>query len=740
MITGYIASTLDGGATTLKRDGSDFSASIFGKLLKADNITIWTDVSGVYSADPRKVPEAQIISEVSYSEAIELAYFGAKVIHPKTMFPAISDKIPIFIRNTFEADHPGTRIYLPPAKGETAREMCVCGFTTMDNISLINVEGTGMRGVPGIASRLFSALKTINVSVLFIAQSSSENSICFALKDIYSAQAVKTLEETFFFELKEGSITGIKEIMGCSIIAAIGDGMSNVPGVSGIFFGALGTAKVNILSVAQGCDERNISAVVDTSQAAKALRAVHAAFWLSSLDLSVALIGTGRVGSAIIQMLINQVRIMEDRFGIKINIRAVANSKKMILSKDLTPDLKAKLRTFFSFLRSPTASRKGSDVENGGLSNTSSMSQIHLSRSLSSSSSSLNAMSSIKKSHSNVSLSDVQDMMACEDDEKMSATDMKVLLDHVVGGDNSNTVIIDATNSNSIAALHPTWLQRGAHVVTANKRGIANGLELYNEIMKSAGLQKRMYLSEVTIGASLPIRTTLHDILHSGDAVHQIVGLMSVSAGTVITEMTENGLSFTQAIEKTYSTGLFEDDVFEDLAGVEVAQKLLVLARELGAPMALDDIEIEPLAKRREVKNWASLGDTFKEEDAMWAKRVADAKSRGCCLRYVQRIQCVPPVELGNADDGIDSDVPTITACVRLEEVPEHSMYGLVKGPVYYFAFHTERYMQYPLVVQGPLSDSANTASGIVGDILRLAKSLGAKDKGPAAAIRRMSF
>ena len=213
LITGYIASTRDGIATTLKRDGSDFSASIFGKMLKASGITIWTDVSGVYSADPRRVPEAQIIPEVSYTEAIELAYFGAKVIHPKTMAPAIMDSIPIFIRNTFAPDEGCTRIYLPPAKGEDLRERCVCGFSTVDNISLLNIEGTGMIGVPGIAHRLFGSLKNASISVMFIAQASSEHSICFATKESSTAAAKKAIEEAFFYELKQGLVTNIRVIL-----------------------------------------------------------------------------------------------------------------------------------------------------------------------------------------------------------------------------------------------------------------------------------------------------------------------------------------------------------------------------------------------------------------------------------------------------------------------------------------------------------------------------------------------
>eukprot|EP01035_Chromulina_nebulosa_P021211 gene21211-27476_t len=273
LITGYIATSLTGISTTLKRDGSDFSASIFGKMLKASGITIWTDVSGVYSADPRRVSEAQIISDVSYTEAIELAYFGAKVIHPKTMAPAILDKIPIYIRNTFAPSHPGTKIFLPPIKGQVLREHSVCGFTTVDGIALLNIEGTGMIGVPGIAHRLFGALKAANISVMFIAQASSEYSICFATKEIHVESAKKAISEAFFYELKQGLISNIRIISKCAIIAAVGESMSNTPGVSGIFFGALGDASVNILSISQGCDERNISAVVYASEATKALRA-----------------------------------------------------------------------------------------------------------------------------------------------------------------------------------------------------------------------------------------------------------------------------------------------------------------------------------------------------------------------------------------------------------------------------------------------------------------------------------
>lgn len=681
MITGYIATSIDGVATTLKRDGSDFSASIFGKMLRATAITIWTDVSGVYSADPRRVPEAQIIPEVSYTEAIEFAYFGAKVIHPKTMAPAITNNIPIYIRNTFEPEHKGTRISLPPVKGQILREKCVCGFSTVDDISLLNIEGTGMIGVPGIAHRLFGSLKAANISVMFIAQASSEHSICFATKNSCTSLARKSIEEAFFYELKQGLISNIRVITECSIIAAVGESMSNMPGVSGIFFGALGDASINVLSISQGCDERNISAVVYAKDATRALRAVHSAFWLSSLDLNIGIIGTGRIGSALLQTLLDQLRNISERFDLNVNIRGVANSKKMLLGENLTDNLKSKLHLF----------------------NCSSMKPTGLSR-----------------SHSNVSLHDVETCMA---DDDAVACDLDRFYDHIISGGTPHAIIIDATPSADVAGLHPTWLKKGAHIVTANKKALSSSLSLYNDVVEAVRSHNRLYMSEVTIGASLPIRNTLNDLLCSGDAVHSIVGLMSVSVGTVLNDLCDGDMSFSAAVEKTYKQGLFEDDVFLDLEGTEAAMKLLILARELGVAMELSDIKVEPLAIRRTIDSWDSISGSFTQEDTYLKQRADDAKAKGCTLRYVQRIECHPAAELGPQNI-------TATATVRLEEVPLDSAYALVKGAIYHFSFHTERYAQHPLIVQGPLSDSANTASGILGDVLRVAKSIGAKDRG----------
>lgn len=417
-------------------------------------------------------------------------------------------QIPIYIRNTFEPAHPGTRIFLPPAKGQLVRENCVCGFSTVDNISLLNLEGTGMIGVPGVAHRLFGALKVANVNVMFIAQASSEHSICCAMRDTYTAAAKRAIEEAFFYELKQGIISQVREINNCSIIAAVGESMSNMPGVSGLFFGALGGAQVNVLSVAQGCDERNISAVVYMRDAAKALRAVHAAFWLSALEINICIVGAGRVGSAVIQTILDQSSILERRFGLNIKLRGVANSSHMLTGTDLSQMMRSKLNAFLPVPSSeavpspPVASPLSSQVDTHARTRTHRYACTHKHRHIVSLSLSLDLMtclwqSALKRTHSNVSLEDVVAIMGEEHDHRVP-TDLAALLESVNSGDTSHAIVVDATNSEEVAALHPQWLLAGAHVVTANKRGLSSSLPLYNSIMSTAQEKKRMYMSEVS--------------------------------------------------------------------------------------------------------------------------------------------------------------------------------------------------------------------------------------------------
>ncbi len=276
IVTGFIATTTKGKQTTLGRNGSDFSGSIFGALLNAIEITIWTDVDGVLSADPRLVPNAQAIDQLSYNEAMELAYFGAKVIHPQTMAPAVARDIPIFIRNTFAPHKRGTLICANPVSA-----LKVKGITTIDPVALVNLEGAGMIGVPGTAHRLFGALRDSGISVILISQGSSEHSICFAIPEAQAVRAEEAVRRAFDAELRDGQIQHVEVALGMSILAVVGDGMAGAHGVAAKVFNSLGDAAISVRAIAQGASERNISVVVDGKGAARALRAVHAAFYLS---------------------------------------------------------------------------------------------------------------------------------------------------------------------------------------------------------------------------------------------------------------------------------------------------------------------------------------------------------------------------------------------------------------------------------------------------------------------------
>ena len=331
-ITGFVAGTETGAATTLGRNGSDYSASIFGQLLGADEIFIWTDVDGVFSADPRLVPEAVILSEMSYSEVAELAYFGATVVHPATMAPAIESGCVIWIKNSLNPESPGTKIH-KNAKSDRA----VKGFSTINKITLLNIEGSGMVGVPGVAERLFGSLRTAGVNVVLISQGSSEQSICLAVTEAQSAAACAAVERAFANEIRQGLIQKIQVTKDVSILAAVGDNMVRSPGIAGKVFTALGQSGVNVRAIAQGSSERNISVVIDSSDAMKALRTVHSSFILPHQRISVGLIGVGLIGGMFLNQLHGKLSELKTRYEVDVQVRAIANSKKMLLSATEIP-------------------------------------------------------------------------------------------------------------------------------------------------------------------------------------------------------------------------------------------------------------------------------------------------------------------------------------------------------------------------------------------------------------------
>jgi aspartokinase/homoserine dehydrogenase 1 len=276
VVTGFIAATKSGVTTTLGRGGSDYTAAILGACLDSDEVWLWTDVDGVMTADPRVVPQARTLPEISYAEAAELSYFGAKVLHPKTILPAVERGIPLRIVNTFNPSHPGTLIVAEARPSEFA----VKGITSIESLSLVTVEGRGMLGVPGIAARVFTAVAQEGISVLMISQSSSEQNICFVIRQEAVDCALKALESAFETELARRNVDRIWAQNEVAIVAVVGAGMKGTPGIAARVFGALGKHEVNVISIAQGSSEYNISFVVDEGDMEDAVRYIHQEFGL----------------------------------------------------------------------------------------------------------------------------------------------------------------------------------------------------------------------------------------------------------------------------------------------------------------------------------------------------------------------------------------------------------------------------------------------------------------------------
>jgi aspartokinase/homoserine dehydrogenase 1 len=633
VVTGYVASDPQGLQTTLGRNGSDFSASIFAALLDAEEIVIWTDVDGVLSADPRRVPDAKVIDALSYNEAMELAYFGAKVIHPQTMAPAVEREIPIWIRNTFAPERPGTVISARPDGA-----MAVKGITSIEGVALINLEGAGMIGVPGTAHRLFGALREEDISVILISQGSSEHSICFAIPEAQSSRAGQVVRRAFATELREGQIHSVEVSHGCAIIAVVGDGMAGTHGVSAKVFGALGKSAVNIRAIAQGASERNISAVIDGRDAAKALRAVHSSFYLSPYTLSIGLVGPGTVGSVLLDQLASQAARLKRDFNIDLRVRGIAGSRQMVLAER--------------------------EIDLGGW------------------------------------------RRALENAEPV---DLERFARHVAAEHLPHRVIIDCTADAGVGQRYAEWLAAGIHVVTPNKKANSGAMAYYRELREAGRRSGAHFLYEANVGAGLPVIMTLRDLRETGDEVRAIEGIFSGTLAYLF-NIYDGSVPFSQIVREAKAKGYTEPDPRDDLSGMDVARKLIILGREMGLELELDDVEVESLVPAAlagcSVDEFlARLG----ESDQAMLSMLEAARSAGQVLRYVGRLSAD-----GRATVGIQ----------RLGTDHAFAHLALTDNIV---RFVTARYAENPLIVQGPGAGPAVTAGGVFGDLLRLAAYLGAR-------------
>jgi len=632
VVTGFVARDPEGRTTTLGRNGSDYSAAIFANLFDAGELIIWTDVDGVLSADPRLVPDAVCLPSMSYAEACELAYFGAKVLHPQTLAPVQSRGIPLCIRNTLNPAAPGTRIVERNGDEGTL----VKGLTIVRDMAVLELVGNGMVGVPGTAEQLFAALHGASVSVTMISQGSSEHSICCVVRASQVERARAAVEAAFAEAMADARTQAVNVTPGIAILAAVGDGMVGIPGVSARLFGALAQARVNIRAIAQGASERNISVAIADGDATRALRAAHSAFWLSPQTVSVGVIGPGQVGRALLSQMAAVLPRLRARSQVDLRLRGIANSGYMALDH-------------FAI-------------------------------------------------HPDAAIERLADNTA-------EAFDVDAFGAHVRAEHLPHALIVDCSGSDAIARRYPEWLAAGIHVVTPSKHAGSGDWAHYVAIREAQRGGGR-FLYEATVGAGLPVIQTLRNLIDTGDELHAIDGMLSGTLAWLFNSF-DGSRPFSALVREARELGYTEPDPRDDLSGLDVARKLVILAREAGQELSLDDVAIESLVPGH---LQAVPRDEFlarlEELDAPMQARLDDARARGLGLRHIAHL---------SRDNGARVGVVALPA----EHACRHTRLtdNLVQ-------FTTERYASNPLVVQGPGAGPQVTAAGVFGDVLAIAHSL----------------
>lgn len=634
MAPGFIASDAEGNTTTLGRGGSDYTGAIYAAALQADVLEIWTDVSGMMTADPRMVQNAKEIPKISYQEAMELSHFGAKIIYPPTIQPVMQAHIPVWIKNTFEPAHPGTLIENESPKDDNF----IRGISSIKDICLLSLEGAGMVGIPGFSKRLFDALAKKQINVILITQSSSEHSICVGVNVQDTHLAKIAVDAEFEQEINTQVVEPLIIEKDLSIIALVGEQMRNHPGVSGKMFGVLGRNGINVRAIAQGSSEKNITAVIASQDVRKAINVLHEEFFETSYkQVNVYIAGAGNVGGKLIEQIKKQVPYLQATLRLQINIVGIANSKKQLI-----------------------------DVEG-------------------------------------IDLTNWRDQLA--------AAPAGTITDYVTAileNNLRNSIFVDVTAHATVADTYAQLLSKAVSVVACNKIACSSPYAHYAKLKTLARTYNAAFLFETNVGASLPIIGTLNDLIRSGDKINQIEAVLSGTLNFVFNNY-DGTKSFAQVVKQAQDEGYTEPDPRLDLGGTDVMRKVMILAREAGHKIEMEDIANEAFLPASCFEG--SVEDFYAEmekQEAHFKKLYDAAAAVGCKLKFVAKFE--------RAENGKG------TAKVGLQHIQPSSDFYHLYGKDNLVVFNSERYPELPLVVKGAGAGADVTASGVFADIIRAAR------------------